>query len=162
MFFARTAFEVVHKLPVGGANLPFGGAARVPPTGEHSENQLSSCLPHAASTLEISRRQFLHLVAGVAVLPLLSRTARGRTYPSRPVRIIVGFPPGGAADITARLMGQWLSERQEVYAEKWRWSAKSWRCSARSGVKRGCCPEEAGKEAMATLTYEYAVASKLA
>jgi hypothetical protein len=66
-------------------------------------------------------------------------------------------PPGEAVG-----MGQWLSERQEVYAEKWRWCAKSWRCSARSGVKRGCCPEEAGKEAMATLTYEYAVASKLA
>jgi len=103
--FLRKRREVIHRLPA------FGGPARVPPTGEHSENQLSSCLPNSASTLDFSRRQFLHLVAGAAVLPLLSRSARGRTYPSRPVRIIVGFPPGGAADITARLMGQWLSER---------------------------------------------------
>jgi tripartite-type tricarboxylate transporter receptor subunit TctC len=57
------------------------------------------------------RRQFLHLVAGAAVLPAISRFARAQTYPTRPVRLIIGYPPGGSADMTARLMGQWLSER---------------------------------------------------
>jgi tripartite-type tricarboxylate transporter receptor subunit TctC len=57
------------------------------------------------------RRQFLHLAAGVAVLPAVPRVARAQAYPARPVRIIVGFPPGGAYDIAARLMSQFLSER---------------------------------------------------
>jgi tripartite-type tricarboxylate transporter receptor subunit TctC len=53
----------------------------------------------------------LHLAAGAAALPVLSRVARAQAYPSRPVRLIVGFAPGGGNDIVARLMGQWLSER---------------------------------------------------
>ena len=57
------------------------------------------------------RRQFLHLAAGAAALPAVSRIARAQAYPTRPVRIIVGFAAGGAPDIVARLMGQWLSER---------------------------------------------------
>ena len=61
--------------------------------------------------MNLLRRQFLHLVAGATVLPAISQIANAQTYPMRPVRIIVGFPAGQSADITARLMGQWLSER---------------------------------------------------
>jgi tripartite-type tricarboxylate transporter receptor subunit TctC len=57
------------------------------------------------------RRHFLHLAAGAAALPAASRFAWAQTYPSRPVRVIVGFGAGTAADIVARLMGAWLSER---------------------------------------------------
>src|SRR6266704_2443741 len=57
------------------------------------------------------RRQFLHLAAGAVALPAVSPLAWAQTYPSRPVRWIVGFAPGGGNDIVARLMGQWLSER---------------------------------------------------
>src|SRR5262245_4275357 len=57
------------------------------------------------------RRQFLHLAAGVAALPALSRVARAQAYPSRPVRIIVGAAAAGPTDIIARIAGQWLSER---------------------------------------------------
>jgi tripartite-type tricarboxylate transporter receptor subunit TctC len=57
------------------------------------------------------RRHFLHLAAGAAALPVVSRTASAQTYPTRPVRIIVGFAAGGGVDITARLIGQSLSER---------------------------------------------------
>src|SRR5262245_5538620 len=57
------------------------------------------------------RRQFLHMAAGAAVLPVLPQIARAQVYPTRPVRWIVGFTPGGSADIHARVMAQWLSER---------------------------------------------------
>src|SRR5262249_54461869 len=61
--------------------------------------------------LKLPRRQFLHLAAGAAALPVVSRVARAQAYPTKQVRIIVGFPPGGPNDILARLIGQWLSER---------------------------------------------------
>jgi hypothetical protein len=59
--------------------------------------------------MKIPRRRFLHLAAGAVALPAVSQVARGQTYPTRPVRIIVGFPPGGPTDIAARLIGQAVS-----------------------------------------------------
>src|SRR6185437_3070494 len=59
----------------------------------------------------LARRGFLRLVGGAATLPILTHIARAQAYPSRPVRIVVGTAPGGAADIFARLIGNWLSNR---------------------------------------------------
>src|SRR5215471_14418160 len=61
--------------------------------------------------MKLPRRNFLHLAAGAAALPVVSRIAWAQAYPSRPVRLIVPVAPAGASDITARLIGQWLSER---------------------------------------------------
>jgi tripartite-type tricarboxylate transporter receptor subunit TctC len=61
--------------------------------------------------MQLPRRQFLHLAAGAAAIQVTTRGARAQAYPTRPARIIVGFPAGAGADIAARLVGQWLSER---------------------------------------------------
>src|SRR5499426_718459 len=61
--------------------------------------------------MKLPRRNFLHLAAGAAALPAASHFAWAQAYPSRPVRLIVGFPAGGPTDITARVMAQWLSQR---------------------------------------------------
>jgi len=61
--------------------------------------------------MKFPRRTFLHLAMGAAALSAVPRIARAQAYPARPVRIIVGFNPGGSTDIQARLMGQWLSNR---------------------------------------------------
>jgi len=61
--------------------------------------------------MKLPRRQFLHLAAGAAALPAATRIARAQAYPTRPVRLLVGWPPGGAADVVGRLTGQLLSEQ---------------------------------------------------
>jgi len=61
--------------------------------------------------VKLPRRRFLHLTAAAAALPAVSRIAWAQAYPSRPLRWIVGFPPGGGADTVARIAGQWLSDR---------------------------------------------------
>jgi tripartite-type tricarboxylate transporter receptor subunit TctC len=67
--------------------------------------------PLKVNAADLRRRQFLHLAAGAAALPGVSRLARAQTYPTKPVRLVVGFAAGGGSDINARVMGQWLSER---------------------------------------------------
>src|SRR5580700_2133760 len=61
--------------------------------------------------MKLPRRKFMHLAAGAVALPAVSRLAWAETYPSRPVRLIVGFAAGGPQDIVMRLIAQWLSER---------------------------------------------------
>jgi tripartite-type tricarboxylate transporter receptor subunit TctC len=61
--------------------------------------------------MTIRRRQFLQMMGAAVAVPAVSQVANAQAYPARPVRLLIGYPPGGSADITARLIGQWLSER---------------------------------------------------
>src|SRR5206468_1602801 len=74
-------------------------------------NKLSSSAGRGENAMKLPRREFLRLAAGAAALPAVPLIASAQAYPARPVRIIVGFAPGGGMDIMARLIGQWLSER---------------------------------------------------
>src|SRR5262245_45974650 len=95
----------------------------MPSAGEHSENNwdLDVCDGQRRPSfvpciiwdgiMKLPRRRFLHLAAGAAALPFAPRIARAQSYPTRPVRLVIGFPVGGSQDIMGRLIGQWLSER---------------------------------------------------
>jgi tripartite-type tricarboxylate transporter receptor subunit TctC len=69
--------------------------------------------------MQLPRRALLHLAAGAAAVPIVSRGARAQTYPARPVRLLIGFAAGGTQDVIGRLLGQWLSERlgQQIVIE---------------------------------------------
>src|SRR6059058_661603 len=77
----------------------------------HSLDDRMHIMDKEADMLKIRRRDFLHLTAGAAALPAVSRIARAQAYPSRPVRIITSFPAGGVDDMLARLIGESLAER---------------------------------------------------
>ena len=68
-------------------------------------------LKEGSAIMKLPRREFLHLAAGVAALPAISRVARAQAYPARPVRLLIGFAAGGTQDVIGRLLGQWLTER---------------------------------------------------
>ena len=61
--------------------------------------------------MKLPRREFLQMAASAAALPVMARNARAQSYPTRPVRLILGFPAGGSTDLVARIMGAWLTER---------------------------------------------------
>src|ERR1700681_1886253 len=90
---------------------------RTPCCGSRSSRKPISRWSRGSMTLP--RRKFLHLAASATVAPALPHIARAETYPSRPVHLIIGYLPGGSADMTARLFGQWLSDRlgQQVVVE---------------------------------------------
>src|ERR1700716_4620754 len=79
------------------------------------------------------RRRFLQFAAGAAGLPAVSKIARAQTYPARSLRMIIGYPPGGSADITARLTAQWLSERLRHPAVVLSWPGAATNLSPEAG-----------------------------
>src|SRR4029077_12533358 len=100
-------------------------AAFVPPAGEHPRIFRLVRTPCACAqgtwgnAMKLPRRDFLHLAGATAVASAVPRGASALDYPNRPIHWIIGFPPGGGADIVSRIMGRWLSERlrQQVVIE---------------------------------------------
>src|SRR5258708_4743463 len=82
----------------------FASRARARLRARHCEDQ-------RGTAVKLPRRNFLYLAAGAAAVPAVARIARAQAYPTLPVRIIVGYPPAGSADVVARLIGPQLSER---------------------------------------------------
>ena len=105
--------------------------------------------------MKLPRRTFLHLAAGAAALPAVSRIAWAQTYPARPVRLLFGFAAGGPGDTVVRLMGQWLSERlgQQFVVENRLGAAPAPRRSSRPGLHGKSanrrCVESPGLSSMA-------------
>src|SRR5512134_901058 len=90
--------------------MPSAGAALSNKNNMRASERSAPAPPREAS-MNFPRRSFLQLAAGAVALPAISRIANAQTFPSRPLRVFVGFPPGGPADILARLVSPSLSER---------------------------------------------------